>query len=244
MRKDKILKLIEKQNLETQKLLWFDNILKNQKKELIYKVLDTWLEKYKYLFKINEKEIDYNKYLKYIEKNYNYLNKTFLKEEYIKKEYIFWLHKLIFEIFPNDSEDKIKSWKLRNEIRTIENFDDKWKLLQRDIFISSNKVEKYFFEEIENFNKNIKNNPFETIVHFFQWNLSKIHPFFNWNWRIFFILLDILLIKYNYLPLFIRQDKEKYELITSQYMIDKNFKKLELNFYNLILEKYKNYHIK
>jgi hypothetical protein len=47
------------------------------------------------------------------------------------------------------------------------------------MFISENKVKKYFLEELNNFNQNIKEDTFKTIIHFFQWNLSKIHPFYN-----------------------------------------------------------------
>lgn len=241
MKKNELIEKIIEANKITQKQLNFWVILKNQKNDLVNKIVDVWVEKYKNKFKINSKEIDYQKYLKYVNNISEYLNKNILEKKNLTNDIILWLNKIIFEQF---QDENLKIWKLRKEIRTIENFDKNWKLIQRDMFISPNKVEKYFLDELNNFNNEINKNTFETIIHLFQYNLSKIHPFYNWNGRVFFILLDILLLKYNYLPLFIRQDKNKYEDITRQYMIDKNFKKLEIAFLELILEKYKNYKIK
>lgn len=244
MQKEKLIADVIKRCEDTKEKLNFDFVLKNQKKELINKIVDVWVEKYKYLFKINEKEINYDNYLKYINELSEYLTIHFFDKNNIESDDILWFHKLIFSIFPDDSIDKIKSWELRYEMRNVENFDENWKLIRRNMFISKNKVETYFQDELNNYNKNIESNQLEIIIHFFQWNLSKIHPFFNWNWRIFFILLDVLLLKYNFLPLFLRQDKDEYEKITQAYMISKNFKKFELDFLELIYKKYKNYHIK
>lgn len=244
MKNSIVINKIKVQNELLKKELKFEKILTDNKKDLIMKVVDVWVEKYKYIFKKNDTEIYYEKYVEYLRVLSDFIIENFLNKKELDKKDLLSFHKLIFSILPKDNTDRLKSWQLRNEFRFVTDANQNTNLQYLDVFIDYKKVEKEFIIELNNFNTFVNYKELDAITHFFQQNISKIHPFYNWNGRFFFILLDVLLIKYDYLPLFIRQDKQKYIEITRKYMINKNFEELRTCFFQLILEKYKQYHIK
>lgn len=244
MLKKELLLAIEQQCIQTKQQLWFHNILENNMDELIDKIVYVSMGKYIHFFQNNDSPMDHSKYLEYVRSLRVYLRQTFMgQDSSITPENIFQLHGNMLAPFDKTDEDTIKSWKLREEMRNVELIDEHGKLCARDMFISHRKVKTLFMQELHLYNTQIAEMPLQSIIRLFQVNLSKIHPFFNGNGRLFSMLLDVLLIKHHYLPLFLLQDKTAYNRITDRYMIDKNFLRLEIGFLNLVLEKYRDYHI-
>lgn len=239
-----LIQKIENQCEETKKLLWFENILGIQKNQLINKIIDVCILKYKDLFKDANWDTDSEKYLDYINMLTNSVNTLFIEKKELELDDLLNFHKAIFSIFSTEELQEMKiqnTWKLRKEWRMAYNLDDNQKLKNRNYFISHYKVERELLLAIDNYNKA---KDLYSICLFFNKAISDIHPFENWNGRVFFILLDILLVKNWYLPLFINQDKKKYNEVIELYFVDRNFNKLIHNFLILILEKYSDYHIK
>lgn len=230
---------INKQNFIIQDKLNFKEISKINTKWIILKILD--INFLKYRKEISEK-VDYIEYLNFL---YEKIEVLFLNTQEIKLENILEFHRNVFSIYSNEElkEIKIKNiWEIRNESRMIYNLDENGKLINRNYFVSVKKAKKQFIGSIEEYN--ISSKSIEDIAIFFQKSISKIHPFENWNWRVFFTILDLLLFKNNFLPLFINQNKKEYNQVLNKYYYDHNFKKLIINFLNFILKRYNNYQIK
>ena len=85
-------------------------------------------------------------------------------------------------------------------------------------------------------NKNIKS--FDEIF-LFLLNLFKIHPFWDWNWRIFSILTDLLLIQNNLKPYFFKKKVDD-KIIEKNifYSIIKSLKEKKWDFFLLEIKKY------
>ncbi len=234
---------IETQNKKTQSLLWFEEIIKNNQKELLYKIIHVAVSKYQDLFTVNGKYSE-EKYMQYLEDIYRYTDEVFMKKENLKKKEILDFHALLFSSFSENELRKMKiknTGNLRKKSVIAYNLYKSHKLKNKNDFIPHSKVENTFVETINKYNLSDKN--IIDISIFFHKCISYIHPFDNGNGRVFFLLFDILLLKNDYLPCFIKQDKDRYEKVIQAYFTHKNFNKLIYNFLEFILYKYENYNI-
>lgn len=138
-----------------------------------------------------------------------YINKWELSEEFIK-----WLHKIIY---PPDYRQYITNNKWKQVLymqpwiyKTINNSIFNYVLNKEVDFIKPELVNIKMKQLLINFNENIKleEDKYDVILNFLL-DFGKIHPFWDWNWRIITILIDLFLIQFNLEPLNITQLKEK-----------------------------------
>lgn len=241
MTKENLINEINKKNDFLKNSLNFESLKQNQAEQFILKICDIWLTKYREYF-VEKWTYSPKLYLKYLWDIKNYIYKNIFLNNNLQIEDILWLHKEIMEPI-KDIENIEKIWTLREKpIITKEKNYLKW---LSEAFISHYKVPKKTNEAFEEYKKNISNdNKIDTITKLYINFLAKIHIFENWNGRLIFILLDTLLFKYDYLPIFIRYHEDKRDNISEKYIKHRNLNKLQLDLYEIIIEIYSNYQIK
>jgi fido (protein-threonine AMPylation protein) len=138
-------------------------------------------------------------------------------------------------------------WAFRDKVKYFPWKKTDWKIVHLTLS-HPKKIDKEVKLLINDFNNKIKKtekDKIEAIVKFILINLVLIHPFDNWNWKVFWILLDVLLWKYDFFPLFVQNNTFKPKLleILSKYSSSQNFDKLVEDFYELIIYIYFNYKV-
>ncbi len=218
---------IDNLNKFLQEKLNINKLYNEQAKLLIRKVTYETLKKYNYNFiilKNEEKVVDNKLFLEYIDKVSNFLYENiFLKELTVD-----WLLKLHYEIINPLKLEKINP----DEIGTFRKhwmvftWDRWWNIPRRRTLTKP----KYIKQNMEDLIKKLnKNNDIDSVLDFFIDSVLIIHPFDNGNGRIFHLVLDILLFKNKYFPLFAKKNAtyklyEAYERY-NQTLNRTNFKK-------------------
>ncbi len=232
-----LIKIINFKNEYLKKELELDKIKKENINWLLKKVAHDSLNRYINNFDcnwiINEKQ-----YFLYLDNIVDHLNILIKKEEFTIED-LLELHKNILKPLKKVKVKKI--WKLRTRwVITREKVYNVWLV---GYFIPGNKVKKYTKKIFNDYKQNTNN--LEKVIILYNYLIAKIHPFNNWNGRTLSILLDTLLIKYNYFPLFLWwQNKYKRVIISENYIKDRNINKLISESYKIIIEIYSNYKIK
>lgn len=198
-----MLRFIRDKNMQKQEILEIiKNAMNHYLKESLWRVSLDRHEQMKNMF---------NAHMEIIA-NYcfdNFINKSELTENFIK-----WLHK---QLYPKDYVQYIKDNKWRNilymkpwEYKTINNKIYNY-ILEKEIEFEKPELVKIKMNYlIENFNKSIliNENKLDIILNFLL-DFWKIHPFWDWNWRVITILIDLFLLKYDLNKINITNLKEK-----------------------------------
>ena len=213
---------IENKIFEKNKEIWnylnFSEIKKNNFIWLVKKIINTNLwDKFNLNFPEN------NKY--YQELSFFIKENIIKKENFLLKDYE-TLYIKIFQIFYKDS----KSLWFRDKIKyNMIWLDENWKKI--DYYPDYKEIQKLLNIIFTKFNNKENNKLFERFYFISLEILNKIHPFPNNNFAYTSIVLDLLLIKYNLLPINIKKTFKVNNLF---------YPDLEI-FKKIILERYKKY---
>lgn len=174
---------------------------------------------------------DTNKIIKYCEDNFinNYDNK--LKIDFIK-----WLHKNLFpEWFIAKNIDvnwkefvQMIPWEYRNinlHSKTNEN---------KNIYSKWQNVENLLEKIVDNYNKSQKQ---ESDILLFLTDFSRVHPFGDGNWRTIDILVDLLLLKNWFFPLYLWELKQKDEIWFYK-VLDRVYESRDVKYFYEFLERF------
>ncbi len=213
-----------------QEKLDIKKLYNEQAKLLIRKLSYETLKKYNYNFTIlknGEKVIDNDSFLNYIDEITTFLyENVFLKKEFT----IDAILKLHYKIIKPLKLEKIyldEIWTFRKNWMVF-TWNKWWNIPRRRKLTKP----KYIMQNMEELVKNVnENNNIDSIIDFFIDSLLIIHPFDNWNGRTFHLLLDILLFKNKYFPLFAKkiapyklyEAYEKYNQTLNKTIFKKNF---------------------
>ena len=105
------------------------------------------------------------------------------------------------------------------EYKTIENFPE----------VKPKDVKKEMEKIVDYYNKNYKNSKnILDLISYFILNFIKIHPFWDWNWTVWFILFDLLLFYNWYKPIYIKKIFSKEEIYIN---IKKSIKNNDISFF-------------
>lgn len=232
----KIKSQIRNQNTWLKKQLWIEN--NNMNRQLLQKICDTSLRYYI----LNFEGENYNVYNKYIQNILDKLYNNFFLKEQIQLQDILDLHTAIMKPL---KKEKIKNmWILRKTPIVT-----KWENLSKfkiQSFLSPKKVKKYSINLINYYNENIQKDSLTTTTTFFINFMMYIHPFENGNWKVLYPLLDTLLWKKWFLPVFLfhKNNRNKRTKVLDKYTLENNsLQKSIENFYKCILSIYKDYQI-
>lgn len=124
----------------------------------------------------------------------NYVEKWFLTEDFIK-----WFHKILYpawytidKVFPDWRRVKMIPWEYKKEDNWVLSVLKKW---QTNAFCKSKDIENEMKILINNFNDEIKKSENKKdLIFWFCLRFARIHPFGDGNWRVWVMLLDILLL--------------------------------------------------
>ena len=242
----KIINLIEKIDKQNN---FLDNhlniqILKQKHNyDMIYKICDTVLNKYKINFSINPTTINLKFYREYLKNLSNFIENNILNKETLELKDILSLHFNIIEKLTTTEKLKPSQiWVFRSSQKYINWLTLDYKR-KRIGFTHPKFLEKKQKELLEELNNSTKENKLYFILKFILSNLVILHPFENWNWKTFFILLDILLWKNNYFPCFLKDKRFELDLekLFQIYTTNQDLEKLIEHFLNNIFDIYKNY---
>ena len=244
--KKQITELTEKINKQNDFLDTHLNITKLKQKhnyDMIYKICDTVLNKYKINFSINPTTINLKFYRKYLKDLSIFIENNILNKETLELKDILALHyNIIKKLTTTEKLKPNQIWTFRNSQKYINwlTLDYKRKRIGFTHPKFLEKKEKILIEELNN---SSKENKLYFILKFILSNLVILHPFENWNWKTFFILLDILLWKNNYFPCFLKDKRFELDLekLFQIYTTNQNLEKLIEHFLKKILNIYKNY---
>ena len=245
MFEDKLKKIITLNNRLTQKLN-IKHIKENQNFLVIKKIVLENLKKYIINFQKDHNQLDKKGFINYIEKITSYLeNKIYLSKN-LQEKHILTLHKLIVE--PLSLTEKmpkhlIGAWRDHpQKIKwTVENhYFERW-------FPAPNKIPDLMKNLISEYNTNIKKSIYkiDEILKFILTSIFKVHPFSNSNWKTFYILLDILLRKNNFFPIFPKSMKHEKILLNflKKYDYNPSFNNLFNCFLEFVIYVYTHYRI-
>jgi len=190
-------------NTILQEKLNFKKLYNEQAKLLIRKVSYETLKKYNYNFTIlkNGKEtIDNDSFLNYIDEIADFLYENiFLKNLSVDK--LLKLHYKIINPLKLEKINPDEIWTFRKHWMVF-TWDMWWNIPRRRTLTKP----KYIRQNMENLIKNVnEHNDIDSILDFFIDSVLIIHPFDNGNGRIFHLVLDILLFKNKYFPLFAKK---------------------------------------
>jgi len=236
-------------NKYIEKHLWkVEEFRKKYLDKIILKVCDNILCNYKINFYKNiEWDIDEEKYLNYLKKITSFILENFENiesVENIKKLHLY----IVSELKTSEKIKKEDIWVFRNVSKHMSWMSKSWKIIKRWLtgpkYISKEykKILEYLQEKITNWKDKEK---FDAIITFIFYNLFVIHPFDNGNSKVFYLLLDILLLKNNFFPLLIRKKEfyprflESFKSYTPNY----NLEELKYNIYDDIIYIYSHYQI-
>jgi len=225
------------------KHLNLQNLKKSFSWKVIYKIVFTNLLRYGKNFYVWNK-IDTNKYENYIKAITDFVYENIYLKEKLEKSDILKLHYFIMKDLSLEKYNVL--WDFRTWAMTIHWYDTRWKLVA--IYpVKVKYIKIRFEEELNKLNKNLwkkKKSNLLAIIEFIFNMINEIHPFENWNWKVFFVLFDILLFKYDFFPVFILKEEHRKKLfnnVISHYVENKK-KEVYLNYFlDLIIEIYSNY---
>ncbi len=187
------------------KYLNITNLKENHNDDMFYKIVITSLLKYKSNFAISPEKIDVSWFDDYLKNIASYLKELYFKEKIEKKD-IQNLHYLIMDKLVLENINKEDIWNWRTIWMKI-----RWHNLKGMCVIDNASSPKYIDKnitiEIEKLNNVLLTNSSQeekllAIINFIMKSFT-IHPFANGNGKVFWILLDLLLWKYNFFPSFI-----------------------------------------
>lgn len=232
---------IDKQNKVLDSFLDINKIKEKHHYDIIYKICDTVLDKYKINFSINPTTINLKLYKLYLKDLSQYIEKNILQKDILELNDILSLHTNIIEKLTTTEKLKPEQiWIFRKSEKYIN-----WLTLdlkRKRIWFTHTKFlikqEKAILTELNNWDTKLY-----YILKFILYNLVVLHPFENWNWKTFFILLDILLWKNWYFPSFLKNKKFELDLekLFQIYTTNQDLEKLIEHFLKKILYIYKNY---
>lgn len=192
---------------------YFFNLYNYKKNKNLFSDIN-FIEKFVYESNRTEwskiKEEDLKKIFK--NKKINYQNKNEILEvknsiksfEFMQEKFIFniWNIKKVYHILTKDlvmsSWDKYPRW-----FKKIEN------TVNDDITTSPENVENEL-KNLLNWYKENKKKIFPLqLAYLFHLKFQKIHPFIDWNWRIWRFLINKILISNNYFPIILFSDNKK-----------------------------------
>jgi len=214
--------------------------------DLIYKIVDTVLIRYKTNFSTID-SFDSQKYKEYIDSIVDYIDEYLLKQEDISLNILLSLHyNIMISLTTTEQIEKKYIWALREKSKFISAATVEWKRIRR-WFTAPKFIKKEIKKSIIILNDELKTNnkekQFNAIIHFVLFNLFITHPFDNGNDKTFSILLDVLLYKYDFFPSFIKKEIFKNMLYKTyaKYSPENNFEKLKQDFKNDIKYIYTHY---
>lgn len=239
-------KIIQYNELLSTHLGKIEDIKKLHNRDMYYKICNNILIKYRANFStING--FDSNLYVQYINELVDYIEKYIDPIHELSLDILLWLHYTIMKKLT--TTEKIKPnliWWLRDTSRHLIFAWLDWKT-ERVWMTAAKHIKKELKETIVYLNESLlsgeRSMQLEAIVRFFLYNLYIIHPFDNGNGKTFFILLDILLWKYDFFPVFLKNPKFHTVLrkTIDSYSPNHDFTKLVNDFYGTMLYVYKNY---
>lgn len=176
---------------------------------------------------------DTNKLIKYIEENFTCKDVKKLEIDFIK-----WLHKNLFpEWFITKNKDI--NWKefiqmIPWEFRKI-NLQSKTNP-NKNIYLKFSDITIWIEKIINIFNDSRKE---LSDILLFLADFFIVHPFGDWNWRVAYILTDLLLLKNWFNPLYLWELKQKNELQFYN-ILDKVYETRDTKLFYDFIETYKN----
>jgi Fic family protein len=233
-----LLNEIHQKNHLLQIALGYDDIKKNHSKELFLKIADTTLLKYKIRFVSND-QVDVNAYYGHLWA-VAHIMEQIVSSSHLDESLLCWLHAVINKNIV-DNEDIL--WVIRNAPIKTSGISQKYQKELTDKFVSHYSVKKRLAEAIDSYNTSVEKEPILAIIRLFIECLSRIHVFLDGNGRTFQILLDTLLFRSGYFPLFLAEIKKDWDDISESFIIHRQTKKLENDFLQLILRRYAHYQI-
>jgi len=222
--------------------------------KLLYKIVQENLATYYLNFKNNtDNQIDFKQFDEYLQN----LARFLYENVYDKKLTISLLKHLHKEIYKGLTIEKAKlSW-------PVWAFRDGWSKIRVKLpnskivnipAASPKELEKLINLQLEKLNllvvrdKNNWSDNWEKKIEKFCLivesilNLLKIHPFYDGNWKVFRILLDVMLLKENFFPVFpLKNKKALFGTILVPYAMSFSDSQLVNNFLNFVISRYKNY---
>lgn len=236
-------------------------------KQVIYKIIFENLLIYKDNFSIWDNQIDLQKFETYLKEITDFVfEKIYIKKRLEKKD-ILKLHYIIMKNLPLEKIDNIwhfRQYKMKicqhnnnitgKNVTAFQSHEMKiyWyntagKLIAT--FATKSKyIEKEFNLQLNNLNANVLNwddkNNLLSIIIFIHNIINAIHPFENWNWKVFRILLDVLLFKINFFPVFILKKEHRKKLfnkVIANYLDNKQKEVFLTHFLELMIDIYSNY---
>lgn len=227
---EKIQKIIKLNNF-LDKHLKLENLKKQYINNLIEKIVIENFQRYQNKF--NDLET-YKQYLK------NIFKKSM--EIYNKKEInvndLYELHSLSNKKLNIIPENQL--WYFRTTWTEILEKTPNWKI-KKIWTIDFKKIKQVMKNEINQLNISLSNEDFLWISNFIL-NSLIIHPFYDGNWKVFWLLNDLFLLKINFFPIFWNKDIEKiHKDVFACYVIDFNKDLLLKKYLEFIISRYKNY---
>lgn len=229
-------------NKYSQKKLNIDKLYNEQAELLIRKVTYEILKKYNYNFVILKdwkKVVDNKSFLEYIDRVSFFVYKNiFLKELTIN-----WLLKIHYEIIKPLKFEKINRYEIGifRKHWMVFTWDRWWNKPRRRTLTKPKYIKRNMEKLIQKVNKN---NDLDSILDFFIDSLLIIHPFDNGNGRTFHLVLDILLFKNKYFPLFAKKIAlHKLNKAYESYNQTLNKANFKWNFISIIKYIYSHYNI-
>jgi len=243
---EKIKKVIELNNFLDEHLN-IGKIKQNFAKQVIYKIVFENLLRYKNNFSIWDNQIDLQKFEAYLKEITDFVYENIYLKEIIKKKDILKLHYLIMKDLPLEKINN--SWIFRQSEMKIHWHNTAGKLITT--FPTKPKyIEKEFDLQINDLNSNLlnwnKSEKLLSIIIFIHNVIDVIHPFENGNWKVFRILLDVLLFKLDFFPVFVLKKEHRKKIfnkVISNYLDNKKKEVFLIYFLNLMIDIYSNYKI-
>lgn len=227
------------------KHLNINNLKQNFAKQVIYKIVFENLLRYKNNFSIWNNQIDTQKFENYLRQIADFIYENIYLSKIIEKKDILKLHYLIMKNLP--LEKIVNLGVLRKSEMKIHWNNTAGKLITT--FPTKPKyIEQEFNLQINNLNSNLlkwdKKDKLLSIIIFIHNMVDIIHPFENGNWKVFRILLDVLLFKIDFFPLFILKKEHREKLFNKviAHYLDNKKKEVFLNYFlELMIDIYWNY---
>lgn len=222
-------------------------IKEQHKRDILFKIVDMVMYRYKINF--NDKNWFNNiEYIDYINNLVDFIDKyIYDTDKDFDLDVLLSLHaNIMWKLTTTEKINHKNIWTLRPTTKYISAHWIDWKI-ERRWFTSPKFLKKEVKATIEDLNIWLKSNnralQVEKIIWFVLYNLFITHPFDNWNDKTFFILLDILLLKYNFFPWFFKKSNHREMILKtfSKYTPEHNYQKLKENFINDMINIYKNY---
>jgi len=221
------------------------HLKQNFTKQVIYKIVFENLLRYKNNFTISNNQIDSQKFEVYLKEITDFVYENIYLKSIIEKQNILKLHYLIIKNLPLEKIDNL--WVFRQSEMRIHWHNTANKLITT--FPTKPKyIEKDFDLQLNNLNSSLLNSDKEdkllNILTFIHYMIDIIHPFENGNWKVFRVLLDILLFKIDFFPVFVLKEEHREKLfnkVISNYLNNKKKEVFLIYFLELMIDIYSDY---